>query len=85
MLPGTNFAALDSPAYAVCFLGTMELRREHIEAFRRAYKLDIGEDLSYSEAFEIAHRLVNIFLILEKAAQRQARKRQGLEDDEDEE
>ena len=61
----------------------MELRREHIEAFRKAYKQDIGEDLSYSEAFEMAHRLVNIFLILEKAAQKQARKRQDLDDDDE--
>ena len=64
-------------------LGTMEIKREHIEAFREAYKLDIGEELSYTEAFEMAHRLVNIFLILEKAAQKQAQKCQNAEDDED--
>jgi hypothetical protein len=49
-------------------LCTMELTREHIEAFIKAYKSDIGEDISYKEAFEMAHRLVNVFLILEKAA-----------------
>jgi len=50
----------------------MELTREQVEAFRKAYKQSLGEDLSYKEAFEIAHRLVHIFLILEKAQLQQA-------------
>ena len=60
---------------------TMELRREHIEAFQKAYKQSLGEDLSYPEAFEIAHRLVHIFLILEKAQIQQAEEEE-LPDDE---
>lgn len=51
----------------------MQLRREHIEAFQKAYKHDVGEDLAYEEAFEMVDRLINIFLILEKAEQKQAR------------
>ena len=51
----------------------MQLRREHIEAFQKAYKHDVGEDLTYAEAFEMVDRLVNIFLILEKAEQKRAR------------
>ena len=47
---------------------TMELKRETIEAFIKAYKNDYGEELTFAQAHEIAHRLVNIFLILEKAA-----------------
>jgi len=64
----------------------MELTRAHVEAFRRAYKQDTGEELSYAEASEMAHRLVNIFMILERAAIKQAREEQGLaeEDEEDE-
>jgi hypothetical protein len=49
---------------------TMELKRETIEAFIKAYKSDYGEDLTFAQAHEIAHRLVNIFLILERAAER---------------
>ena len=47
----------------------MELKRETIEAFIKAYKNDYGEDLTFAQAHEIAHRLVNIFLILERAAE----------------
>lgn len=47
----------------------MELRRETIEAFIKAYKNDYGEDLTFAQAHEIAHRLVNIFLILERATE----------------
>jgi hypothetical protein len=59
----------------------MELRREHIEAFQKAYKHDVGEDLTYKEAFEMVDRLVNIFLILEKAEQKQAQKLKQPDDD----
>jgi hypothetical protein len=48
----------------------MELKRETIEAFIKAYKNDYGEDLTFAQAHEIAHRLVNIFLILERATER---------------
>ena len=49
---------------------TMELKREAIEAFIKAYKNDYDEDLTFTQAHEIAHRLVNIFLILERATER---------------
>ena len=51
---------------------TMQLKPEHIEAFQKAYKLDVGEDLTYQEAFEMLRRLVGVFSILDKAAQREA-------------
>ena len=54
----------------------MELKRETIEAFIKAYKNDYGEDLTFAQAHEIAHRLVNIFLILERAVESKL----GLED-----
>jgi hypothetical protein len=56
----------------VMLASNMQLRREHIEAFQKAYKHDVGEDLAYDEAFEMVDRLVNIFLILEKAEQKLA-------------
>lgn len=55
---------------------TMELRRQHVEDFIRAYKHDVGEDLTYQEAFEMMDRLVRVFLILEKAEQKLARERE---------
>jgi len=58
----------------------MELKKEDIEAFIKAYKHDLGEDLSYKEAFEIAHRLMNVFLILEKASMQEAEE-EDLPDD----
>ena len=61
----------------------MQLRREHIEAFQKAYKHDVGEDLAYEEAFEMVDRLVSIFLILEKAEQKQAYNRDETFDDGD--
>jgi len=45
----------------------MELKKHHVEEFIKAYKQSFGEELSYKEAHDIAHRLVHIFLILERA------------------
>jgi hypothetical protein len=59
---------------------TMELRRETIEAFIKAYKNDFGEDLTFAQAHEIAHRLVNIFLILERAVEKRDESNESAED-----
>lgn len=60
-----------------------ELRRETIEAFMKAYKNDYGKDLTYEQAYEMAHRLVNIFLILEKAHLKEQAEEKGIEFPED--
>lgn len=59
---------------------TMELKREQVEAFQKAYKQSLGEDLSYEEAFEVAHRLVHIFLILEKAQSQEVQEDELLDE-----
>jgi hypothetical protein len=59
----------------------MELKRETVEAFIKAYKNDFGEDLTFAQAHEIAHRLVNIFLILDKAANGEAHPEDLLDDE----
>lgn len=58
----------------------MELKRETIEAFIKAYKNDYGEDLTFAQAHEIAHRLVNIFLILERAAESESASDDSVDD-----
>ena len=50
----------------------MHLTREHVQAFQKAYKRDVREDLTNAQAFEMLDRLVNIFLILERAEEKRA-------------
>jgi hypothetical protein len=59
---------------------TMELKRKTIEAFIQAYKNDYGQELTFAQAHEIAHRLVNIFLILERALESQVESEDSVDD-----
>ena len=59
----------------------MHLTREHVQAFQKAYKHDVGEDLTNGEAFEMLDRLVNIFLILERAEQNRVDRNSELPDE----
>lgn len=59
----------------------MHLTREHVQVFQKAYKHDVGEDLTNAQAFEMLDRLVNIFLILEKAEQNRVNRKSELLDD----
>ena len=67
-----SFVALNRILVRLCFIPHMQLRREHVEGFQKAYKHDVGEDLTYKEAYEMVNRLVNIFLILERAEEKRA-------------
>ena len=58
----------------------MELSREDIEDFRKAYKSDLGEELTYKQAHEIAHRLVGVFRLLEHAALKREADMSGLDE-----
>ena len=71
---------MESVKSAAMLLSIMELTKEQVEAFINAYKNDIGEDISYKEAFEMAHRLLNVFLILERAALQEGEGADILED-----
>ncbi|MFH1694554.1 MAG: hypothetical protein ABH880_02255 [Patescibacteria group bacterium] len=42
----------------------MQLSREEIEEFQTIYKKEFGKEISYEEASESAHNLVNFFSLL---------------------
>lgn len=44
----------------------MEISKESIDKYRRAYKEDTGEEISFDEASEIVHRMLRLFEILAK-------------------
>ncbi len=42
----------------------MSLEQHHIDELKRIHKEDFGEDLTDDEAWEMGHRLVNLFRLL---------------------
>lgn len=54
----------------------MQIPKERIEEYQRAYKGDTGEEISFEEASEIVHRMLRLYEVLARPLPSEARRPQ---------